>query len=116
MGYFKVYFAINVSHNSTVIREQTLYDFDTFKLVKFLHLGLCSHPWRRKRQPTPVFLPGERRGWRSLAVQSVGSQRAGHDWATGHALARAGRLGRRVVVGVKCRLGLLGLNPQRLSH
>ena len=38
------------------------------------------------------------------------------DWATGRVLARAGRLGRRVVVGVKCRLGLLGLNPQRLSR
>ena len=22
--------------------------------------------WRRKRQPTPVFLPGESQGWRSL--------------------------------------------------
>ena len=24
-------------------------------------------PWRRKRQPTPVFLPGESQGWGSLA-------------------------------------------------
>ena len=24
-------------------------------------------PWRRKRQPTPVFLPGESHGQRSLA-------------------------------------------------
>jgi len=23
-------------------------------------------PWRRKWQPTPVFLPGESHGWRSL--------------------------------------------------
>ena len=23
-------------------------------------------PWRRKRQPTPVFLPGESHGWRNL--------------------------------------------------
>ena len=23
-------------------------------------------PWRRKRQPTPVFLPGESHGWKSL--------------------------------------------------
>ena len=38
-------------------------------------------PWRRTWQPTLVFLPGEsmdRGAWR---LQSVGSQRAGHDWA-----------------------------------
>ena len=34
-------------------------------------------PWRRKWQPTPVFLPGKSRG-----LQSLGSQRAGHDWVT----------------------------------
>ena len=27
-------------------------------------------PWRRKWQPTPVFLPGESHGWRSLAGHS----------------------------------------------
>ena len=34
-------------------------------------------PWRRKWQPTPVFLPGESHGQRSLAgysPQSIGSQ------------------------------------------
>ena len=39
-------------------------------------------PWRRAWQPTPVFLPGESHGQRSLArrrLQSTGSQRAGHD-------------------------------------
>jgi len=25
-------------------------------------------PWRRKWQPTPVFLPGKSHGWRSLAA------------------------------------------------
>ena len=31
-------------------------------------------------QPTPVFLPGESHGWRSLGrLQSTGSQRVGHD-------------------------------------
>ena len=32
-------------------------------------MGQLSHPlllWRRKWQPTPVFLPGESQGWRSL--------------------------------------------------
>ena len=37
-------------------------------------------PWRRAWQPTPVFLPGEFHGQRSL--QSMGSQRVRHDWAT----------------------------------
>ena len=27
-------------------------------------------PWRRKRQPTPVFLPGKSHGWRSLEAHS----------------------------------------------
>ena len=34
--------------------------------------------WRRKWQPTPVFLPGKFHGQRSL----IGSQRVGHDLAT----------------------------------
>ena len=34
-------------------------------------------PWSRKRQPTPVLLPGESRGQRSLArLQSIGSQKS----------------------------------------
>ena len=28
----------------------------------------------------PAFLPGEPRGQRSLVLQSMGSQRVGHDW------------------------------------
>ena len=37
-------------------------------------------PWRREWQPTPVFLPGEFHGQRSLVgLQSMGLQRAGHD-------------------------------------
>ena len=43
--------------------------------------------WRRARQPTPVFLPGESHGQRSLVgyVWSMGSQRVGHNLATEHA-------------------------------
>ena len=33
-------------------------------------------PWRRKWQPTSVFLPGESHGQRSLAGCSIGLQRA----------------------------------------
>ena len=35
--------------------------------------------WRRKWQPTPVFLPGESQGWGSLV--GCRSHRVGHDWS-----------------------------------
>ena len=37
-------------------------------------------PWRRAWQPTPVFLPGESLGQRSLAGYSPQGRRVGHDW------------------------------------
>ena len=45
-------------------------------LFTFMH-------WRRKWQPTPVFLPGESQGQRSLVgcLPSMGSHRVGHDWS-----------------------------------
>ena len=37
-------------------------------------------PWRRKWQPTPGLLPGKSRGQKKPSgLQSVGSQRVGHD-------------------------------------
>ena len=40
-------------------------------------------PWRRKWQPTPVFLPGEFHWQRSLVGYSLwGHKELGHDWAT----------------------------------
>ena len=45
----------------------------SFSLFTFMH-------WRRKWQPTPVFLPGESQGRGSL-IGSMGSHRAGHDWS-----------------------------------
>ena len=39
-------------------------------------------PWRRKWQPTPVFLPEESHRQRSLAgLQSIGSKRVGYHWS-----------------------------------
>ena len=40
-------------------------------------------PWRRAWQPIPVFLPGEP-AWTEEpgGLQSMGSQRIGHNWAT----------------------------------
>ena len=38
--------------------------------------------WRRKCQPTPVFLPGESQGRGSFGgLLSMGSHRVGHDWS-----------------------------------
>ena len=41
--------------------------------------GLGKISWRRKRQPTPVFLPGKFHGQRSMVgyIQSMGLQRVG---------------------------------------
>ena len=50
----------------------------------FWYLLQKDSPWRREWQPTPVFLPEESPGRRSL-LESMGSQRVGHDWATKHA-------------------------------
>ena len=48
-------------------------------------------PWRRAWQPTPVFLPGEC-PWTEEPgrLQSMGSQRVRHDWATQHILPMVG--------------------------
>ena len=44
-----------------------------------LSLFTCMH-WRRKRQPTPVFLPGESQAQGSLGgLPSLGSHTVGHD-------------------------------------
>ena len=48
--------------------------------------------WRRKWQPTPVFLPGESQGWGSLVgLQSMGSHRVGHDWSDLAAAEKEGK-------------------------
>ena len=47
------------------------------------NLCMGKIPWRRKWQPTPVFLPGKSHGRRRLGLQSMGSQRVSH-WATEH--------------------------------
>ena len=45
--------------------------------------GVRNIPWRRKWQPTPVFLPGKFHGLRSLAGYSLwGRQRVRYDLAT----------------------------------
>ena len=39
-------------------------------------------PWRRKRQPTPVLLPGKFHGWRNLIGYSLWGCRIRHDRVT----------------------------------
>ena len=50
------------------------------------HLFLLHHncPWRRKWQPTPVFLPGESHGQRSLVGYSPWGCRVRYNSATKH--------------------------------
>ena len=44
---------------------------------------LGGYPWRRKWQPTPVFLPGRAHGLRSLAGYSPwGQKKVGYRWVT----------------------------------
>ena len=52
------------------------------KRCRFDPWGGGKIPWRRKWQPTPLFLPGEPHGQRSLEgySQPMGSERNGHDW------------------------------------
>ena len=38
--------------------------------------------WRRKWQPTPVFLPGKYHGWRSLVGYRPWGCKVGHNWKT----------------------------------
>ena len=47
-------------------------------------------PWRRAWQPIPVFLPGESPCKEEPGgLQSMGSQRVGHKWATKHSSAQS---------------------------
>ena len=50
-------------------------------LFTFMH-------WRRKWQPTPVFLPRESQGWGSLVGCRLWGRRVGHDWSNLAAAAR----------------------------
>ena len=52
---------------------QTVKNLPPMQETWALSLG-WEDPWRRKWQPTPVFLPGESQGWGSL----VGCHRWGH--------------------------------------
>ena len=48
---------------------QTLYNLPAMREAWVQSLGQ-EDPWRRKWQPTPVFLPGESHGWWNLVGYS----------------------------------------------
>ena len=51
------------------------YDWATsLSLFTYMH-------WRRKWQPTPLFLPGESQGQRSLVGCRLWGHRVGHNWS-----------------------------------
>ena len=52
----------------------------SFFLTFYITLEYSSPWWKKGRQPTPIFLPGESHGQRRL-VGSMGSQRGRHDWS-----------------------------------
>ena len=61
------------------------------RLSNFLSLFTFMH-WRRKWQPTPVFLPGESPGTEeSDGLQSMGSQRVGRNRVIKHKFASSVR-------------------------
>ena len=66
----------------------------SLSLFTFMH-------WRRQRQPTPVFLPGESQGRETGGLPSMGSHRVGHDWCDLAAAADA--------TGFICQLCILQL-------
>ena len=56
----------------------------TIALTRWTFAGkvISAFLWRRKWQPTPVLLPGESLGQRSLAGYSPWGRKVGYDWAT----------------------------------
>ena len=79
-----------------------------------LGLILGLGPWRRAWQPTPVFLPGES-PWTEEpgGLQSMGSQRVGHDWVTKHIHTQEfshGKLQRQSAILILLHQGYLPIN------
>ena len=61
-----------------------LFDYLLFPWSVYIYIYIYQY-WRRKWQPTLVFLPEKSHGQRELGgLQSKGSQRVGHNWVTKH--------------------------------
>ena len=78
---------------STSLVAQTLKRLPPMQETQVQSLGSIAESgrstWRRKWQPTSVFLPGESYGQRSLVGYSPRGQRVGHDWVTSLSLSRS---------------------------
>ena len=70
-------------------------------------------PWRRKWQPTPIFLPGEFHGWRNLAVYSLQGWRESD---TTERLTRGSPPKGGPEIRIPCALCVLHVGAGRLSH
>ena len=82
-------------NNPSTLVAQTVKRLPAMQETQVRSLGL-EDPWRRKWQPTPIFLPEESHGQRSLVGYSPrGSQRVGHDWATSN--KKKSCIGRRIL-------------------
>ena len=69
-------------------------------------LSLCTFKhWRRKWQPTPVFLPGESQRLGSLVGCRLWGCRVGHDWSDIAAAAFPDNLGLSVTVIPQVKMG-----------
>ena len=65
-------------------------------LFTFMH-------WRRKWQPTPVFLPGESQGWGRLVGCHLWDCKVGHDWSdssSGKSVAQNWTVWELVILGL----------------
>ena len=81
-----------------------------------LEKGIATHSsilWRRQWQPTPVFLPGESQGQRSLIGCRLWGCRVRHDWSD---LAVAASILAWEIPWTEKPDGLLSNGSQRVGH
>ena len=84
----------------------------SLSLFTFMH-------WRRKWQPTPVFLPGESQGREPGRLLSMGSHRVGHNWrdlaaaAEHHRASLVAQMVKRLPAMRETWIHSLGKNPWR---
>ena len=67
---------------SMIATEMSIFTYLLANQVSPLFVGQSGFPWRRKGQPTPVFLPGKSHEQRSLAGYGPWGHSVQHDWLT----------------------------------
>ena len=67
---FMVYYIMQIVYSSLYVKWASLVAQRLKRLPAIWETWVGKIPWRRKWQPTPVFLPGESRGQRSLVGYS----------------------------------------------